>query len=369
MLWIAPLAAQHIRFLGYVNPYLCEDGPLFREAQHAGYLITQSNGDVYRVDFGEFICGMVDFSLPAAAEWFEVRVLHTEMLSKGLSGWMADFGEYQPPDAVVNGGDGWQQHNLLPVLWARSNARAIERAGKTGEALFFMRSGYTGSQRYCSLMWAGDQSVDFSRHDGLPSVISAALSAGLVGFPYHHSDIGGYTSLFGNVRSPELFQRWAELAAFTAVMRTHEGNRPDDNVQFWHSPEVLAHFARMTQLYAALKPYRMQCVKDAETHGWPLQRPLFFHFENDLRTWALQDCFLLGADLLVAPVLENLVRVRHTYLPQGERWVHLWTRQTFEGGQHVTVAAPLGSPPVFVREKSEWLDTLLTVPQQLGRAL
>ena len=106
-----------------------------------------------------------------------------------------------------------------------------------------MRAGFTGVQRHCPLLWAGDQSVDFSRHDGLVTVICGALSSGLLGNAFHHSDIGGYTSLFGNVRTAELIQRWAEMAAFTPVMRTHEGNRPRENLQVDQDAAVLAHFA------------------------------------------------------------------------------------------------------------------------------
>lgn len=367
--WLTALNAAGIRFLGYVNPYLCEDGPLFTEAQRAGFLVKNPQGETYRVDFGEFSCGLVDFTLPEAAHWFETRILQREMIDKGLGGWMADFGEYQPVDAVLHEGDGWVEHNRLPVRWAKSNARAVERAGRTGDILFFMRSGYVGSQPHCPLLWGGDQSVDFSRHDGLPSVIPAALSAGLMGYPYHHSDIGGYTSLFGNVRSPELFQRWSELAAFTAVMRTHEGNRPEENVQFWHSPEVLAHFARMTRLYSLLSPYLSHLVDEAESHGWPIQRPVFFHHEHDVRTLALQDQFLYGRDVLVAPVLAEGACQRRVYLPQGVQWIHLWSGSVFDGGQFLDIEAPLGYPPVFIRIDSHWREFWESLPQRLETPL
>lgn len=144
---------------------------------------------------------------------------------------------------------------MRPTLWAEVNAKAVESRGKTGEALFFMRAGFTGVQAHCPLIWGGDQSVDFSRHDGLVTVICGALSSGLMGNAYHHSDIGGYTSLFGNVRTAELIMRWTEMAAFTPVMRTHEGNRPRDNLQIDQDEAVLAHFARMTSIYVALAPY------------------------------------------------------------------------------------------------------------------
>jgi alpha-glucosidase len=243
-------------------------------------------------------------------------------------------------------------HNAWPTLWAKVNAEAVARRGKTGQVLFFMRAGFTGVQAYCPLLWAGDQSVDFTRHDGLPTVICAALSSGLLGNAYHHSDIGGYTSLFGNVRTAELLQRWSEMAAFTAVMRSHEGNRPGDNLQLDHDREVLVHFARMTRIYRHLAPYLAALSREASATGLPVQRPLFLHFEDDERAYDSQTSYLYGPDLLVAPVLEAGARRWRTYLPHGVTWVHVWSRMEYPGGQEVEVAAPLGEPPVFQRKGS-----------------
>lgn len=350
---LAALRARGIRFLGYVNPYLCVDGSLFPEAEAAGFLATDRSGAAARVDFGEFDCGVVDFTNPAAAAWFAERVIGRNMLDAGLSGWMADFGEYLPIDVhLANGVDARLMHNAWPVLWAAVNAEAVASRGQAGEALFFMRAGYTGVQRHCPLLWGGDQSVDWSRHDGLVSVIPAALSAGLLGNAYHHSDIGGYTSLFGNVRTPELVMRWAEMAAFTPVMRTHEGNRPRDNLQIDADPEVLAHFAGMTRLWVHLVPYLRTLVAEAGASGLPVQRPLFLHFEADRRTYAIQDAYLYGPDLLVAPVHQAGAESWATYLPAGVQWVHLWSGDVHAGGQTVRVASPLGQPPVFFRAAS-----------------
>jgi sulfoquinovosidase len=355
---IEELAGRGVRFLGYVNPYLCVDGQLYPHAAAAGYLARRADTDEpYIVDFGEFECGIVDFTNSRAAAWFANEVIGANMLDFGLSGWMADFGEYLPTDVrLANGMDGMLAHNAWPTLWAEVNAQAVAGRGKTGDALFFMRAGFTGVQRHCPLLWAGDQSVDFSRHDGLPTVICAALSSGLLGNAYHHSDIGGYTSLYGNVRTAELIQRWAEMAAFTAVMRSHEGNRPAQNLQIDQDPVVLAHFARMTRIYRHLAPYLTSLSQEASQTGLPVQRPLFLHFEDDPRAYDSQTSYLYGADVLVAPVLEASVSTWRTYLPSGVAWVHVWSGIEHAGGSDVEVAAPLGQPPVFYRKDSPYVS-------------
>jgi alpha-glucosidase len=362
---IAALAKRGVRFLGYVNPYLAVDGPLFTEAASLGYLALRQNSDEpYAVDFGEFDAGVVDFTNPEAASWFSERIIGQEMLDFGLSGWMADFGEYLPTDVrLFDGSDPMEAHNRWPVLWAKVNADAIASRGKTGDATFFMRAGFSGVQAYCPLLWAGDQCVDFSRHDGINTVLTGALSSGLLGNAYHHSDLGGYTSLHGVVRSADLMHRWIDMAAFAPVMRSHEGNRPADNLQLDSSAEFLAHFARMSQVHARLAPYVRALSDEAVATGLPLQRPLFLHYD-DPAYYDVQDQYLYGADMLVAPVVEADRTERNVILPDGE-WVHLWSGTHYAQGTHA-IAAPYGEPPVFTRKDSPFAPLFASVREEFG---
>ena len=357
---IAALAKRGIRFLGYVNPYLAVDGALYQEALANNYLALRQDSDTaYAVDFGEFDAGVVDFTNPDAAHWFADRIIGQEMLDLGLSGWMADFGEYLPTDVrLFDGSDPMEAHNRWPVLWAKVNADAIASRGKTHDATFFMRAGFSGVQAYCPSLWAGDQSVDFTRHDGINTVITAALSSGLLGNAYHHSDLGGYTSLHGVVRTAELMHRWIDLAAFAPMMRSHEGNRPADNLQLDSSPEILSHFARMSQVHAQLAPYVRALCDEAAATGLPLQRPLFLHYD-DPAYYDIQDQYLYGADMIVAPVVAQGQDSRPVVLPDGD-WVHLWSGKPYGKGTH-DIAAPNGQPPVFTRADSKYADLFASI--------
>ena len=360
---IADLHKRGIKFLGYINPYLVKDGELFREGLEKGVFAKKSDGSIYLVDFGEFDCGVIDLTDPAAYTWFKDEVIKKHSLDLGIDGWMADFGEYLPTDDIVlhSGKSPMVEHNHWPALWAQCNYDAVKESGKLGEVVYFMRAGYTGSQKYCTLLWAGDQSVDFSLHDGLASVICGALSAGMSGCGLSHSDIGGYTSLFGNCRTKELFLRWSEMAAFTPVMRTHECNRPDENFQYYDDEDCMNKLARLVDVYTMLAPYTKALVAENAQKGIPVQRPMFLHNEDDQRCYELQYQYLFGPDILVAPVYQSEQTQWPVYLPQGE-WVHLWTGKIYGQGEH-TVPAGLGDIPVFYKKDSAYRPLF----EQIGR--
>lgn len=359
----AQLQAEGVRVLGYINPFLADEGPLFEEARSKGYLVKNAQGEDYRIQTAGFPAYLVDLTHPEAVRWLK-QLIRTELIGVGLSGWMADFGEWLPFDASLHSGiSAASYHNQYPVDWARLNREAIQEAGREGDIVFFSRAGFSGSAQYSPLFWAGDQLVDWDEHDGLASAITGMLTGGMSGLTLNHSDIGGYTTLDfpgrNYHRSEELLQRWSELSVFTPVFRTHEGNRPSRNVQFYQNEVTQARFARMARMHAALDSYLAVLEEEASTKGWPVMRALYLHHPQDKNTWQLRHQFLLGQDVLVLPVVKPGSRHVRGYFPSGS-WVHLLTGETVQGGQFLKVSAPLGQPAAYVRADSPWKDPLLT---------
>jgi alpha-glucosidase len=360
---IAAYRKQGIRILGYINPYLALEGDLYREASARGYCVKQASGEDYYVPITTFSVAIVDLTNPEAYEWMK-DVIKENMIGIGLSGWMADFGEYLPVDAVLHSGESAEQaHNRWPTMWARANYEAVEESGKLGEILFFMRAGYSGSSRYAGAYWAGDQLVNWSFSDGLATVVPASVSLGMSGVGFTHSDLGGYTSIGWVKRGKRLFMRWAELAAFAPIMRSHEGNRPDVNWQFNADADTLHHLARMSAIFTHLKPYHRRLVAEYRNRGLPAIRHPFLHYRSDRRAHVMKYQFLYGRDLMVAPVRRPFRRAISVYLPEDD-WVHIWTGRHYRGGWH-RIVAPVGRPAVFYRAESEFAELFAELPAQI----
>lgn len=369
---VSDFAAQDIKVLTYVNPWLvnaAEKGDpsirnLFGEAEQAGYLVRNPEGGTYLMDQNGFDAALVDFTNPAARDWY-ADVIATEVIGQGAAGFMADFGEALPFDAVLHRGSPLIEHNRYPQEWAAVVRQACDQAGLE-DCVAFMRSSFLQSPEQVPLMWAGDQLVNFAPEDGLASAVYGMLSGGVSGFPLWHSDIGGYTSINAvvknYVRPPDLNQRWAELESFGVFMRTHEGNRPAANAQVYDTPESRAAFAKSSQIFAALASYRESVLAEAVEQGLPAIRHSWLVYPGTAAASAdLQ--FFLGNHLLVAPVTAEGAESVTVTFPPGD-WVHVLTGEGFSGDQTVAVSAPLGTPAAFVQTDDpvgqEIVDSLRT---------
>lgn len=344
---IETLNERGVRFLAYINPYLIKGGRLYDYCRDKAYLITHNDGSVYHIKSTTFDAGMLDLTNPEAVRYIKEVLIKKNMLDLGVSGWMADFGEYLPVDCVLHKGEPAELHNQWPVLWAKINREAIDEYGKT-DAMFFTRSGYLGIQSYAPIMWNGDQHTDWTQDYGMPCVMPASFSLGFSGLSLVHSDIGGFFSFGKLKRDAELFIRWMEMGAFSPLMRSHEAIRPWANAQFDHQ-SVKPHTVRLSAVHAALKPYIAHIVEQAG-RGLPAIRPDFWPSKPGTEMHD-QYSYFLGGDMFIAPVITKGASTRSLWLPEGD-WAYLWSGESFAGGQGYTVPAPLGRPPVFYRRDS-----------------
>ena len=369
-------ALNDARMTTYVNPYLAstiaEEKKKYRrnlwlEAANLGYLIKNSSGQPYIQSSASrhFTFSTVDLTNPAATTWFK-RVLRCNMLGdqsgcdgnatavEGASGWMSDFGEYVPFDAVLYSGEPAETvHNKFPELWAKCAHDAVEEAGRTGDVTFWSRSASARSPSYSTLFWAGDQLTSWDEKDGMQSAFRAILSGGLSGMSLAHSDTGGYTEVAMAgvrwLRTDNLLMRWTEMESFTgAMLRTHPGLLPDKSAQVNSSAVLLRHFGFFSKVHALIAPYRTLLMEEAYEKGYPLARYMFLEFPKMLGIWDIADQFMLGSEFLVAPVFDKSDTFKMVVLPVGN-WTHVWTGTVHQGtGAPSRVDAPYGEPPVFL---------------------
>lgn len=372
--YVNALENRGIRTLCYINS-MFRDVPeeaqpvrrnLFQEGIDGGYFVRKADGSPYLLEVTAFEVGLLDFTNSDAETWMK-EVIRDEMIDRaGCSGWMADFAEALPFDAVMSSGvTGHDYHNQYPVEWARLNREVLTENDLLGDVLIFNRSGHTQTPRYSSLLWLGDQLTTWDKYDGMLSALHGLIGGGFSGIALNHSDTGGYTSLsaygLGYSREEEQLKRWTEMNSFTAVLRTHEGNQPEENAQIYSDDEAMEHFARFTKVYKALGFYRRQLYTEASERGWPVVRHLMLEYPEDVQSQKIDDQFLLGSEILVAPVKNKCWTYpfcpynKELYLPEGQ-WVHLWSGKVYgdEGtGKYITVKAPIGKPAVFYRKGSD----------------
>ena len=340
-----------VRLLGYINTFMAIEGDIYKEASEKGYCVKDKNGDDYLVTITTFPAAMTDFTNPDAYEWYK-GIIKENMIGLGLSGWMADFGEYLPTDCVLySKEDPEKLHNLWPAIWAKMNREAIEECKKEDECFFFTRAGHTGTLKFSDMMWTGDHHVDWTRDDGIGSVITGTLSLAMSGFCITHSDVGGYTTNEYLGRSKELLMRWMDMDVFSPLYRFHEGNQPKRNAQVFDDEELISHLKKCTDMHVELRPYLKELEKEAVSRGIPVMRPLFYYYD-EREAYETTTEYLLGRDILAAPVLEEGAKSRTVYLPK-DSWVHMFTGKEYEGGIY-EIDAPVGNMPVFYRKNGSY---------------
>jgi alpha-glucosidase (family GH31 glycosyl hydrolase) len=361
--------AAGLACLTYFNPMVAEEyEPVFARAAAEGMLQRRPSGEV--AAFTAYAGGRVppiafeaqlDFTAPRTAGL--VAELVAEALEDGVDGWMEDFGEYTPPDAVsADGTPAERMHNLYPVTYHRAFAQAAAAASRP--LARFARSGWTGAAPFAPIVWGGDPTTGWG-FDGLRSALTQALGMGLSGVAIWGSDIGGFFSLGAERLTPELLVRWIQFGAVSTVMRTKaEGVAipEDERPQIW-DPEILPHWRRWASLHTQLNPYLQAAAAEYVETGMPVMRHLALMFPDDPVAAGVEDQFLLGPDLLAAPVLEPGARERRVYLPAGP-WVDLWRSAAWEpetralvpgrprvldGPAWTTLPAPLEELPLLVR--------------------
>ena len=260
----------------------------------------------------------VDFTDPAATRWWQDRVMWAVGVL-GLDGAMQDYGDGAPATGrYASGVPGPLVHNLYPALYTRAAREAVQSVRPDGTVLF-ARAGYTGTQAWATGRFTGDQTRDWDARTGLPSVLPGMLSGSVSGWPYWGPDIGGFLdghTPLGPADERELWFRWLELGAVSPVMRDMLGAQRDPlGVQ--SDPGTVAAFRGYALLHRALMPYLATLADEARDTGLPVMRPLWLQHGDDPTAWAVDDEYLLGTDVLVAPVLRAGVTTRAVYLPAG----------------------------------------------------
>jgi alpha-glucosidase len=275
------------------------------------------------------------------------------VLSVGVAGIWNDMDEpsvfdvpsgTMPLDVVFdNEGEpatGRQMHNLFGQLMSRSTFEGLSRLRPDERAFVLTRSSFAGGQRYAAV-WTGDATADWS---SLRQSVSMLLGLGVSGFPFVGSDIGGFVRM----PSAELCTRWLQVGVFSPFMRMHTENATPDKEPWSFGWRYEAVNKAAIELRYQLLPYIYSVMQQASESGLPAMRPLFMDFPNDERTAKLDDEFLFGDDLLVAPVLYEGIDGRDVYLPAGE-WFDYWTGKKSAGNATVQVAVTIDSIPLFVR--------------------
>ena len=317
----------------WINPYFSEESAVYAEAKERGYLVRTVDGGIARLEYN-LAAGIVDVTNPEARAWWQGKL--AALLKKGAAVFKADFGDRVPENALFwNGKTGAEMHNLYVHLYVETVYEAVRETDGVG--IVWRRPGYIGSQRYPGC-WAGDTQVTW---EGMAGALRGGLSAAMTGEAFWAHDIGGFV---GPKPSNELYIRWAQFGLLSPLARFH-GTTPREP---WHyGPEAVEIVRYYARLRYALMPYLLAAARQSVDTGLPILRPLVLEFPGEPHIDQIDDQYLLGSDLLVAPVMAEGARERVVYLPAGKWWPLYGASRPLEGGTYHTVSAPLERVPLF----------------------
>ena len=313
-------------------PYITPTNELYEEAFKNGYFVKDSDGKVPTEDL------IIDFSNEKAVEWYQG--LLKELFDIGVRAIKADFGEGAPYNgAYASGKSGRYEHNLYPLRYNKAVDDITSECNK--EHIIWARSAWAGSQRY-PIHWGGDAEITDS---AMAASLRGGLSIGLCGFTFWSHDIGGFTQ-----KSPEeLYSRWVPFGMLTSHSRCH-GQPPKEPWEY--SGEFLELFRKSVELKYKLFPYIKNESLESIAKGFPLLRTLFFEYPEDRIAWDVEDEYLFGSKMLVAPLFDENTSGRDVYLPEGE-WTDFFTMETYSGGKYINIESTELPIIILVKKGSE----------------
>ena len=306
-----------------------------------------------------------DATNPEARDFIWEQV-HEHYYQQGIKTFWLDVCEpemspMEPDNVRFFLGNGAEVGNSYPLLHERGFYEHMQAAGET-QILNLCRSAWAGSQRYGVLAWSGDISSTF---EALRVQVRAGLNMAMSGIPWWTTDIGGfYGADSASSTFRELIVRWFQYSTFCPVLRLHGYRNPESNSammiqtggpnEVWSfGAEAYAIISELLALRERLRPYVMEQMQLAHERGIPPMRPLFFDFPNDETASKVDDQYLFGPNLLVAPVLYEGARSRKVYLPAGTTWTDAWTGEVFQGGCSFMAEAPLSRIPLYLKASAQ----------------
>ena len=323
----------------WINPYIGQKSPLFKEGMKNGYLLKRPNGDVWQWDLWQAGMGIVDFTNPAAWAWYQEKL--RALLDQGVDCFKTDFGERIPTDVVYyDGSDPELMHNYYPYLYNKCVFDLLEAYKGRGQACLFARSATVGGQKF-PVHWGGDCS---SNYLSMAESLRAGLSLCLSGFGFWSHDISG----FEGTAPADVYKRWAAFGLLSTHSRLHGSN--SYRVPWLFGEEAVDVLRKFTNLKCTLMPYLYSAAVEAHQTGVPAMRAMLLEFPQDIPCQDLDRQYMLGERLLVAPVFTKEGDVDY-YLPAGT-WTNLLDNRVVEGGRWLHEVHDFMSLPLMVRENT-----------------